>query len=154
MATGFGRKGTIDQDMAARRAAFIAAERARSQRAPEQPMQAAARHAGTSRKTPVYATRKSLGIAYLLWFVLGGFSAHRFYLGYTSSAVAQTLLWIGGFMMVFVGSFSNSLPMAFMGIASLGTGAIWILADAFLMPGLLERANRQERDREVGRVFA
>ena len=45
--------------------------------------------AGTSRcrrATPVYVREKSMGTAYLLWFVLGGFSAHRFYLGYPTSA--------------------------------------------------------------------
>ena len=36
---------------------------------------------------------KDSGIAYLLLILLGGFAAHRFYLGYTASAVTMLLLW-------------------------------------------------------------
>ena len=42
---------------------------------------------------------KSSGIAYVLWFFLGCFGAHRFYLGKTGSAVAQVVLWIGGILL-------------------------------------------------------
>ena len=34
---------------------------------------------------------KSKGVAYLLWFFLGFFSAHRFYLGKTGSAILYLL---------------------------------------------------------------
>ncbi|MDD2324010.1 MAG: TM2 domain-containing protein [Bacteroidales bacterium] len=34
---------------------------------------------------------KSKGVAYLLWFFLGIFSAHRFYLGKTGSAILYLL---------------------------------------------------------------
>lgn len=34
---------------------------------------------------------KSKGIAYLLWFFLGGFSAHRFYLGKIGSGILYLL---------------------------------------------------------------
>ncbi len=34
---------------------------------------------------------KSKGVAYLLWFFLGGFSAHRFYLGKVASGVLYLL---------------------------------------------------------------
>lgn len=34
---------------------------------------------------------KSKGVAYLLWFFLGIFSAHRFYLGKTGSAIVYLL---------------------------------------------------------------
>lgn len=50
----------------------------------------------------------NLLIAYLLWFFLGFFSAHRFYLGQTGSAIAQFLL--------------NCILI----------GLIWTLIDAFL----------------------
>ena len=34
---------------------------------------------------------KSKGVAYLLWFFLGGFSAHRFYLGKVGSGILYLL---------------------------------------------------------------
>jgi hypothetical protein len=40
--------------------------------------------------------KKSTGAAYLLWFFLSAFSAHRLYLGKTGSAVAQIVLFWGG----------------------------------------------------------
>ncbi len=43
------------------------------------------------------AQQKSVGIAYLLWFFLGAFGAHQFYLGKTGRAVSYifTLGWLG-----------------------------------------------------------
>lgn len=55
----------------------------------------------------------STGAAYLLWFFLGFFSAHRFYLGRPGSAIAQFLL--------------NCIVI----------GWLWTLIDAFLIPGMI-----------------
>ena len=38
------------------------------------------------------ASRKSTGVAYLLWFLLGFLGAHRFYLGRTGTAITQLIL--------------------------------------------------------------
>ena len=80
----FGRKGAVpDSGLAARRAAFLAAERARShQPAPNEEIAAAAR--------PVLVREKSPGIAYLLWFFFGGLSVHRFYLGFPASGAVAS----------------------------------------------------------------
>ena len=72
------------------------------------------------------SSRKSTGVAYLLWFFLGGFGAHRFYLGRTGTAVAQLLLLLLGW-----------LPMM-LGYVVLG---IWVLVDAFLIPGMIREEN-------------
>lgn len=72
------------------------------------------------------ANRKSNGVSYLLWFFLGGFGAHRFYLGRNGSAIAQLLLGLLGW-----------LPL-FMGWVVLG---IWLLVDAFLIPGMVRDEN-------------
>jgi TM2 domain-containing membrane protein YozV len=72
------------------------------------------------------SSRKSSGVAYLLWFFLGGFGAHRFYLGRTGTAVAQLLLLLLGW-----------LPMM-LGYVVLG---IWVLVDAFLIPGMIREEN-------------
>lgn len=72
------------------------------------------------------SSRKSTGVAYLLWFFLGSFGAHRFYLGRTGTAVAQLLLLLLGW-----------LPMM-LGYVVLG---IWVLVDAFLIPGMIREEN-------------
>lgn len=59
--------------------------------------------------------QKSAGVAYALWFFLGIFSAHRFYLGRPMSAVFQILSY---FILI---------------------GFIWWLIDAFIIPSMVEQ---------------
>ena len=66
--------------------------------------------------------RKSVGIAYLLWFFLGGLGVHRFYTGNTKSAVTQLILTLTG-----IGFLLIVLP--------------WLLIDLFLIPGLVRDRN-------------
>ncbi|MDO1581224.1 TM2 domain-containing protein [Rhizobium oryzicola] len=70
---------------------------------------------------------KSVGAAYLLWFFVGYFGGHRFYLGRTGSAVAILLLTIAGIALSVVG----------VGLVLLGIVGIWVLVDAFLIPGMV-----------------
>ena len=74
------------------------------------------------------AQKKSTGAAYLLWFFLGGFGAHRFYLGQTGTAVAQLLLLLLGW-----------IPFG-IGWAVLG---LWLLVDLFLIPGIISQRNME-----------
>ena len=48
---------------------------------------------------------KNMVVAYLLWFFIGWFGVHRFYLGKISSGVAQLLLLVIGWIttLIFVG---------------------------------------------------
>jgi TM2 domain-containing membrane protein YozV len=69
------------------------------------------------------ANKKNVGVAYALWFFLGYFGAHNFYLGRTTIAVVQLLL---------------SLT-----IAGLLVTFFWTLVDAFLIPGWVRRENSQ-----------
>ena len=67
------------------------------------------------------ANKKTALVAYLLWFFLGLFGAHNFYLGRTGVAVTQLILsitLIGMLITVF-----------------------WVLIDAFLIPGWVRRLN-------------
>lgn len=48
------------------------------------------------------ANKKSKLVAYLMWFFLGAFGAHRFYLRRASTAVVQLLLWIGAAVLYFI----------------------------------------------------
>ena len=85
------------------------------------------------------ANRKSTGAAYLLWFFLGGFGAHRFYLGRTASGVGQLLLLFFGWIPLFTGWIV------------LG---IWWLIDAFLIPDIIRVDNLQTiQDISDGRAF-
>ena len=76
------------------------------------------------RKQMVFeSNRKSVGIAYLLWFLLGGFGVHRFYTGNTRSGVAQLLLLLSfvGWIVLFP----------------------WLLIDLVLIPGLVREKNME-----------
>ena len=70
------------------------------------------------------AQKKSTGAAYLLWFFLGGFGAHRFYLGQTGTAIAQLLLLLLGWIPFLLGWAVLS---------------VWWIVDAFLIPGIVQR---------------
>ena len=84
------------------------------------------------------ANRKSTAAAYLLWFLLGGFGAHRFYLGKIGTGVAQLLLGLLGW-----------LPL-FLGWVVLG---IWWVIDAFLIPDIIRDDNmRTIRDLSNERI--
>lgn len=156
---GFGRKVTAsapdpDAELAARRAAFIAAERAR--RASESAAAGggfgdrpggydgarAAQAAAILPGGPFFAREKSLATAYLLWFFLGGFSAHRFYLGYTASAGIQLFLRLGGALAFVGGAGSKGSGIDSLGLLMFAAGSLWMLIDGFLIPGMRRNANR------------
>ncbi|HCO53627.1 MAG TPA: hypothetical protein DIT93_01245 [Pelagibacterium sp.] len=71
---------------------------------------------------------KSAGVAYLLWFFTGGLGGHRFYLGKTGTAIFQLVLFVVGWATVAV--FVGFLVLAILGI--------WVLIDAFLIPGMIQ----------------
>jgi|ERR1051325_2730024 TM2 domain-containing membrane protein YozV len=77
------------------------------------------------------ATTKSIGLAYLFWFLFGGFGIHRFYLGRTKSAVAMLLLFVIGTLTAGV----------IIGVPMLAVVLIWWLVDAFLIPGIVGQHN-------------
>jgi len=70
---------------------------------------------------------KSAAIAYILWFLLGLFGGHRFYLGRTGSAILMLILTLTGI----------GLPIT----------AIWWLIDAFLIPGMAQDYNDRLRQK-------
>ena len=67
------------------------------------------------------ANRKSAVIAYILWFFLGLFGAHNFYLRRTGVGIVQVILTI-----TVVGALIT---------------LVWIFVDAFLIPGWVRREN-------------
>ena len=81
--------------------------------------------AGLSRDTRALmlfeANRKTALVAYLLWFFVGIFGGHNFYLKRTGVAVTQLIL---------------SITL----VGLLITG-VWVLVDAFLIPGWVRNQN-------------
>jgi TM2 domain-containing membrane protein YozV len=77
------------------------------------------------------ANKKSLVIAYLLWWFLGSFGAHRFYLGRNGTASAMLVLTIVSIPLIFVG----------IGLVTLLISGIWAFIDAFLIPGICRDFN-------------
>ena len=158
----FGRKGLGPVDtaapspdqMAARRAAFLAEERARAASIASGP---------PKREVPAYevdgrlpptempsraqrpVSEKSTGIAYLLWFFLCQLGAHRFYLGFTASGIIQLVLAPLGWAMVF-----SKEPIGFFIVIG---AMLWMLADAFLIPGMVRKANSRAKHEALGPVF-
>lgn len=68
-------------------------------------------------------------VAYLFWFFLWFVSAHRFYLGRSTSAILQILSY---FILI---------------------GFIWVLIDIFLIPGMIRDRQQQIRERLARQVI-
>lgn len=77
------------------------------------------------------ANKKSGVVAYLLWFFLGMFGAHRFYLGSKGPAIAQLVITL----------ISILTAVIFIGLIGLAAVGIWVIVDAFLIPGMIQSYN-------------
>jgi TM2 domain-containing membrane protein YozV len=77
------------------------------------------------------ANKKSTLVAYLLWFFLGYFGAHRFYLGSTGPAIAQLIITLVSIITSFF----------IIGLVGLFAMFIWWVVDAFLIPGMIANHN-------------
>jgi TM2 domain-containing membrane protein YozV len=74
---------------------------------------------------------KSIRVAYLFWFFLGGFGVHRFYLGRTLSGAGMLALTI-------LAALCSAVPLlALFGLLPAGAVLVWWLTDAFLIPKML-----------------
>lgn len=74
---------------------------------------------------------KNIGLAYLIWWFLGLFGGHRFYLDRKTTAIVQlclTVIGILGTIIVF-------------GYLLIFIVAIWWIVDAFLIPNWVQSAN-------------
>lgn len=139
----FGRKGATpvasaaDEALAARRAAFLAEERERREREPPRP---------PDPETKTYVTPKSTGTAYALWFFFGGLGAHRFYLGSPVSGAIQLAMTPISYGLIA----SKSLS----GLAIMPALGLWLIVDAFLIPGMVRTANERSRRDAAALAFA
>lgn len=87
--------------------------------------------------------KKSLLVAYLLWFFLGYVGAHRFYLGRPLSGLF--MLALSGIILM--------LTLVTFGILSFLWGVVflWWLIDALLIPAIAAGRNNDIADRLLGR---
>jgi TM2 domain-containing membrane protein YozV len=74
-------------------------------------------------ESEVKSRGKNMLVAYLLWYFLGIFGGHRFYMGRTGSAVAQLILTI-----TVIGAIVSG---------------IWVIVDAFLLYQWVRERNAQ-----------
>lgn len=79
------------------------------------------------------AEKKSLVIAYLLWFFLGYGGVHRMYLG----------RWLSGMVMLVVFGVSTLLTIVYVGFLGLGLIFLWWLLDALLTASMVGSHNRR-----------
>lgn len=66
-------------------------------------------------------------VAYLLWFFLGMFGAHRFYLG----------RWLSGLIMLVLFGIGSALAFILVGYIPLALVGLWWVLDALLIPGMI-----------------
>ena len=74
---------------------------------------------------------RNVGLAYVLWLILGQLSLHRFYCGQTDTAIMQISLWIGSLVVLFV------FPP--LGLIGLAIWLCWLVGDLFMIPGMLRK---------------
>lgn len=75
-------------------------------------------------------TLKDVGVAYLFAVLLGGFAAHRLYLGYIGTAFGFMGLWFGGLLLMNYG-----------GLLAVVAAVIWWIVDLVRLPRLTRHAN-------------
>jgi TM2 domain-containing membrane protein YozV len=79
------------------------------------------------------ANKKSVVVAYVLWFFVGWLGGHRFYLKHTGTAIAMLIISL------------VSIPLSLLAVGALGFAVvgIWALVDAFLIPGMARDYNNR-----------
>ncbi|MFO1039925.1 MAG: TM2 domain-containing protein [Geminicoccaceae bacterium] len=79
------------------------------------------------------ANKKSALLAYVLWFFLGLFGVHRFYLG----------RWMSGLAMLVLHGLSWLTYVILIGWIGFGLLGLWWLIDALLIPGMTRSYNNR-----------
>ena len=78
------------------------------------------------------ADKRSMIIAYLLWFFLGYLAIHRFYLS----------RWISGLIFLVLMGVGTVLSIVLVGYLILAPLFLWWLIDALLIPGMVRSRNQ------------
>lgn len=77
---------------------------------------------------------KSVGVAYALWFFLGGFGAHKFYLRKTAVAIVYLALYL----LMFIISFASAFLLGWIAGVPL---MILLFIDVFTIPNQVRKFN-------------
>lgn len=77
--------------------------------------------------------KKSMGVAYLLWFFLSSIGIHRFYLNHKTSGLAMLALNVIGWLTTFL----------FIGFFFLAILGVWVLVDVFLVSTMVKGENER-----------
>jgi TM2 domain-containing membrane protein YozV len=78
--------------------------------------------------------RKSVGLAYVLWFILGLWGIHNFYLGKPGMAVFQIAGGVFGIVLILIAA-AGPTPLGIIGILVLIAWVLSFFIDLFLIPG-------------------
>lgn len=98
------------------------------------------------------AGKKQTSTAYLFAILLGGFAAHRFYLGKIASAFIFLVLWWGGWIImgashaIYVNGGNNGITGG-IGILATLTGVIWWIFDVCTLAGQVTSYNKAHAQR-------
>lgn len=90
----------------------------------------------------VESESKSTLTAYLLLFFLGMFGAHNFYLGKPGAGTSQLILSILGYLTTLI--FIGFIPLTIVGI--------WVIVDAFGIPGKIEKHKLKLREKKAQKL--
>jgi TM2 domain-containing membrane protein YozV len=86
------------------------------------------------------ANKKSVGVAYALWFFLGMLGAHRFYSNHAATGLGILALTFLGCLTLAAG----------VGAVLVAAAAIWVLVDLFLISGWIRKYNMDLVSKLVG----
>ena len=79
---------------------------------------------------------KSAKVAYLLWFLLGTFGAHRFYLNLYGTGAVLLIITVSSYFLMFAGG--RDFPVGYL---TIWIPIAWAFVDLFLIPGINRRHN-------------
>jgi len=105
--------------------------------------------------------KKSVAVAYLLWFFLGSLGVHKFYLGETKRGLLYLVLGFVGWISVFTGGGFAILSgsgaggfFAILGLLCLLALGIMLLIDLFTIPSQIQKAYQEAEDEIVSNLLS
>lgn len=88
--------------------------------------------------------KKSLAVAYILYFFLGSFGGHRFYLGRFGTAIMQMLLFL----------LATATAIILIGYIFFAIWGLWMLYDLFFIPAMLREDTEQKRQSLIRHFYS
>jgi len=92
------------------------------------------------------AQKRSIGLAYVMWFFVGMLGSHRFYAGRKVSGAVQLCFTLVGVFGLFGGAGNIWAALFFV-------SALWVLLDAFALRGMVRDFNTRLAQRFARTVY-